>query len=62
MPYAMREPDHPQIELGCGELSYDEQIDLELKEIREALKEIHKEERMLQREHMRLTGVRYYGV
>jgi len=61
MPYAMREPDWPQIECGCGELDYDEQIDLELKEIREAIRELHKEERTLQQEHMRLTGVRYYG-
>ena len=61
MPYAAKEPEWPRIELGCGELTYDEQIDRDLHEIREALKEIHKEERILQREHMRLTGVRFYG-
>jgi len=61
MPYAAKEPEWPQIECGCGELTYDEQIDRDLQEIRDALKELHKEERVLQREHMRLTGVRYYG-
>ena len=61
MPYAVKEPDWPRIELACGELTYDEQIDRDLQEIRDALKELHKEERVLQQEHMRLTGVRYYG-
>ena len=61
MPYAAKEPEWPRIELGCGELTYDEQIDRDLQEIRDALKELHKEERRLQRQHMELTGVRYYG-
>jgi len=61
MPYAMREPEWPQITFGCGELTYDEQLDMDLKEIREALDELHKEEQLLQQEHIELTGVRYYG-
>ena len=62
MPYAAREPEWPQIECGCGELTYDEQIDRDLHEIREAIRGLMKELETLQREHMSLTGVRYYGV
>ena len=61
MPYAAKEPDHPQIECGCGELTYEEQIDWDLYEIREAIRELMKELETLQREHMSLTGARYYG-
>lgn len=53
-------PDYPQITFGDGELTYDEQLDMDLKEIRQEIERLSRDLETMQKEHIALTGVRHY--